>query len=226
MPRSTRSSGTPLPTRSSIAMNTDTYDVIVAGAGPVGLTLAIDLGRRGVRCLIMERHPTTAPWPKMDRSNARTMEFYRRIGIVDRVRALGYPADNPMDVFLTTRLSDPPIAVLKYPSVAERRKQIAESPNGAWLLEPYQLVSQNKLEPLLKEVAEATPERHRALRLRTGRFQPGRRWRDGPRPDRGWTRRNAALRLSGRLRRRHQHRPQEARHQTGRAAAAFATSFR
>ena len=138
-------------------MNTDTYDVIVAGAGPVGLTLAIDLGRRGVRCLIMERHPTTAPWPKMDRSNARTMEFYRRIGIVDRVRALGYPADNPMDVFLTTRLSDPPIAVLKYPSVAERRKQIAQSPNGAWLLEPYQLVSQNKLEPLLKEVAEGTP---------------------------------------------------------------------
>lgn len=133
------------------------YDVIVAGAGPVGLTLAIDLGRRGVRCLLIERSPTTLPYPKMDRSNARTMEFYRRIGIADRVRALGYPADNPMDVFLTTRLSDPPIAVLKYPSVAERRQQIAESPNGAFLLEPYQLVSQNKLEPLLKEVAEATP---------------------------------------------------------------------
>jgi 2-polyprenyl-6-methoxyphenol hydroxylase-like FAD-dependent oxidoreductase len=74
------------------------YDVIVAGAGPVGLTLAIDLGRRGVHCLIMERNPTTAPWPKMDRCNARTMEFYRRIGIAERVRALGYPADNPMDV--------------------------------------------------------------------------------------------------------------------------------
>jgi 2-polyprenyl-6-methoxyphenol hydroxylase-like FAD-dependent oxidoreductase len=133
------------------------YDVIVAGAGPVGLTLAIDLGRRGVRCLIMERNPTTAPWPKMDRCNARTMEFYRRIGIAERVRALGYPADNPMDVFLTTRLSDPPIAVLKFPSVAERREQIAKSPNGSFLLEPYQLVSQNKVEPLLKEVAERTP---------------------------------------------------------------------
>jgi len=51
------------------------YDVIIAGAGPVGLTLAIDLGRRGVKCLIIERNQTTAPWPKMDRSNARTMEF-------------------------------------------------------------------------------------------------------------------------------------------------------
>src|ERR1700733_11427520 len=148
----TQEDGTPLPDK-----DVPTYDVIVAGAGPVGLTLAIDLGRRGVRCLIMERSPTPLPYPKMDRSNARTMEFYRRIGIVDRVRALGYPPDNPMDVFLTTRLSNPPIAVLKYPSVAERRKQIAQSPNGAWLLEPYQLVSQNKLEPLLKEVAEGTP---------------------------------------------------------------------
>src|SRR3984885_3605119 len=138
-------------------METAFFSVIIAGAGPVGLTLAIDLGRRGVRCLLLERHTTTLPWPKMDRSNARTMEFYRRIGIVDRVRALGYPPDNPMDVFLTTRLSDPPITVLRYPSVTERRKQIAESPNGAWLLEPYQLVSQNKLEPLLKEVAEGTP---------------------------------------------------------------------
>jgi 2-polyprenyl-6-methoxyphenol hydroxylase-like FAD-dependent oxidoreductase len=132
-------------------------EVLIAGAGPVGLTLAIDLGRRGVRCTLIERHASTAPYPKMDRSNARTMELYRRIGIVDRVRALGYPPEIPMDVFLCKRLSDPPIAVLKYPSVAERRKQIAESPDGSYLLEPYQLVSQNKLEPLLKEVAEATP---------------------------------------------------------------------
>ncbi len=133
------------------------YDVIIAGAGPVGLTLAIDLGRRGVKCLIIERNQTTAPWPKMDRSNARSMEFYRRLGIVDRVRALGYPADNPMDVFLVRRLSEPAVAVLKYPSVAERRKQIAECRDGSLPLEPYQLVSQNKLEPLLTEVAEGTP---------------------------------------------------------------------
>src|SRR5215813_6639159 len=138
-------------------MNSDNPQVLIAGAGPVGLTLAIDLGRRGVRCTLIEKNPTTAPYPKMDRSNARTMEFYRRIGIADRVRALGYPPEISMNVYLCSRLSDPPIAVLEYPSVAERRKQIAESPNGAFLLEPYQLVSQNKLEPLLKEVAEATP---------------------------------------------------------------------
>ena len=133
------------------------YDVIVAGAGPVGLTLAIDLGRRGVRCLLMERSATTLPYPKMDRTNARSMELYRRIGIVDRVRALGYPPEVPMDVFVVTRLCDPPLAVLRYPSVAEARRQIAASRDGSLPLEPYQLVSQNRLEPLLKEVAEATP---------------------------------------------------------------------
>src|SRR5271156_6468796 len=103
------------------------FDVIVAGAGPVGLTLSIELGRRGISCLLIEKSPTPLPWPKMDRSNARTMEFYRRIGIVDRVRALGYPPEIPMDVFIVTRLCDPPLAVLRYPSVAECRAQIAAS---------------------------------------------------------------------------------------------------
>jgi 2-polyprenyl-6-methoxyphenol hydroxylase-like FAD-dependent oxidoreductase len=129
-------------------------DVIVVGAGPVGLTLSIDLGRRGVRCLIMEREPSTAPWPKMDRSNARTMEIYRRLGLADRVRALGYPADNPMDIVLARTLNEPAVAVLPFPSVAGRREQIAACTDGTLPLEPYQLVSQNTIEPLLREVAE------------------------------------------------------------------------
>ncbi|MGE0829381.1 MAG: FAD-dependent monooxygenase [Hyphomonadaceae bacterium] len=133
------------------------YDVIIAGAGPVGLTLAIDLGRRGVKTLIMERNPTTGPWPKMDRTNARSMEMFRRIGLADRIRELGYPADNPMDVFLLTKMSEPALAVLKFGSVAERRAEIAACTDGSLPLEPYQLVSQNWVEPLLKEVAEGTP---------------------------------------------------------------------
>jgi len=136
---------------------TASYEVIIAGAGPVGLCTAIDLGRKGVKCLVMERNSGPAPWPKMDRTNARSMEMLRRVGLADRVRELGYPADNPMDVFLMTRLSEPPLAVLKYPSVAECRRQIASSHDGSLPLEPYQLVSQNKVEPFLRAVAEASP---------------------------------------------------------------------
>lgn len=130
------------------------FDVIVAGAGPVGLSLTIDLGRRGVKVLLLEAAPEPAPWPKMDRSNARTMEIYRRLGLVDRIRALGYPDDNPMNVLLVRSLAQPPIAVLEYPSVAERRAEVKACRDGSLPLEPYHLVSQNAIEPLLRKVAQ------------------------------------------------------------------------
>jgi len=131
--------------------------VLIVGAGPVGLTLAVDLGRRGVRCTIIEQKPAPAKLPKMERCNARTMEIYRRMGIVEKVRAAGLPADCPMDVFIVTSLIEPPLLHLPYPSVAEARAQIAAKNDGTLPLEPYQLISQYTLEPLLKAIAETLP---------------------------------------------------------------------
>jgi 2-polyprenyl-6-methoxyphenol hydroxylase-like FAD-dependent oxidoreductase len=131
--------------------------VLVVGAGPVGLTLAIALGRRGVRCTIIEQKPAPAKLPKMERCNARTMEIYRRMGIVEKVRAAGLPAHCPMDVFIVTSLIEPPLLHLPYPSVAEARAQIAATNDGTLPREPYQLISQYTLEPLLKSIAETLP---------------------------------------------------------------------
>jgi 2-polyprenyl-6-methoxyphenol hydroxylase-like FAD-dependent oxidoreductase len=131
--------------------------VLIVGAGPVGLTLAIELGRRGVRCTIVEQKPAPAKLPKMERCNARTMEIYRRMGIVEKVRAAGLPAHCPMDVFIVTSLIEPPLLHLPYPSVAEARAQIAAKNDGTMPLEPYQLISQYTLEPLLKAIAETMP---------------------------------------------------------------------
>jgi len=131
--------------------------VLVVGAGPVGLTLAVDLGRRGVRCTIIEQKPAPAKLPKMERCNARTMEIYRRMGIVEQVRAAGLPAHCPMDVFIVTSLIEPPLLHLPYPSVDEARAQIAARNDGSLPLEPYQLISQYTLEPLLKSIAETLP---------------------------------------------------------------------
>ena len=74
--------------------------VLIVGAGPVGLTLAIDLGRRGMRCILIEQKEAPQFLPKMERCNARTMEIYRRIGLAEKIRDAGFPRDVPMDVFI------------------------------------------------------------------------------------------------------------------------------
>ena len=135
-------------------MNTD---VLIVGAGPVGLTLAIDLGRRGVRCTLIELKSAPHMWPKMERCNARSMEIYRRLGLSERIRAAGLPANIPMDVFIVTSLVEPPLLHLPYPSVDQARAEIASRNDGTLPLEPYQLISQYTLEPLLKAVAETLP---------------------------------------------------------------------
>src|ERR687887_1449013 len=103
-------------------MNTE---VLVVGAGPVGLTLAVDLGRRGVRCTLIEKKAAPQFLPKMERCNARTMEIFRRMGLAEKIRAAGLPAHVPMDVYIVLSLDQPPLLRLPYPSVAEARAQIA-----------------------------------------------------------------------------------------------------
>jgi 2-polyprenyl-6-methoxyphenol hydroxylase-like FAD-dependent oxidoreductase len=130
--------------------------VLVVGAGPVGLTLALDLGRRGVRCTLIERNEGSIQLPKMERCNARTMEIYRRLGIAEKIRDAGLPREAPMDVFLALSMAGPALAHLACPSVAEAKAQIA-SHNDGRPLEPYQLISQYTLEPLLRSVVETLP---------------------------------------------------------------------
>jgi 2-polyprenyl-6-methoxyphenol hydroxylase-like FAD-dependent oxidoreductase len=131
--------------------------VIIVGAGPVGLTLAIDLGLRGVRCILLEQKDAPQFLPKMERCNARTMEIYRRLGIAQKVRDAGFPRDVPMDVFIVTSLIEPPLLHLPYPSVAQAQAEIAACTDGSMPLEPYQLISQYTLEPLLKSIAVTLP---------------------------------------------------------------------
>src|SRR5690348_13007563 len=132
-------------------------DVLIVGAGPVGLTLAVDLGRRGVDCVLIEQKAAPEFLPKMERCNARTMEIFRRMGVIDRVRQSGLPSSVPMDVFIVLAMNEPPLLHLPYPSVDEARAQIASRNDGTMPREPYQLISQYTLEPLLKAEAERQP---------------------------------------------------------------------
>jgi 2-polyprenyl-6-methoxyphenol hydroxylase-like FAD-dependent oxidoreductase len=129
-------------------------EVLVVGAGPVGLTLAIALGRAGVRCSLVEKKPAPQFLPKMERCNARTMEIFRRMGLAAKLRAAGLRADVPMDVYIIQAMDRAPLLRLPYPSVEEARREIDACTDGSLPLEPYQLISQYTLEPLLKAEAE------------------------------------------------------------------------
>ena len=131
--------------------------VLIVGAGPTGLTLAIDLGLRGIPCTLIEQKEAPQFLPKMERCNARTMEIYRRMGLAEKIRAAGLPRHCPMDVFIVLSLIEPPLFHEKHPSVAEYEELIAKTNDGTRPLEPYQLISQYTLEPLLKSVAERSP---------------------------------------------------------------------
>ncbi len=132
-------------------------DVLIIGAGPTGLTLAVDLGRRGVRCTLVEQKERPAFLPKMERINARTMEIYRRMGLAPQIRAAGLRADCPMDVYIVLALNEPPLLRLHYPSVEDAQAETRATNDGTLPLEPYQLISQYTLEPLLKSIAETMP---------------------------------------------------------------------
>src|SRR5207244_9006293 len=77
--------------------------VLVVGAGPVGLTLAADLAGRGIDVTVVElRHAGEPPRIRCNHVSARSMEIFRRLGIARTLRAAGLPDDHPNDVSYRT----------------------------------------------------------------------------------------------------------------------------
>jgi len=66
----------------------DAFDtqVVIIGGGPVGMGLAIELAQRGVRSIVVERHPTPQPIPKGQNLTQRTMEHFWSWGVEDDIR--------------------------------------------------------------------------------------------------------------------------------------------
>lgn len=126
--------------------------VLVVGAGPVGLATALELESRGIRVMVIERNATTTRHPKMDVTNGRSMEHFRRLGVAERIRDGAVRRENVMDVSWVTRLGEWEIARFHYPSVHEGRAKIAATNDGTQALEPYMRMSQVVLEPVLREL--------------------------------------------------------------------------
>lgn len=70
-----------------LAMHQHDTEVLIVGGGPVGMGLAIELGQRGVRCIVVERYVKPQPIPKGQNLTQRTMEHFHFWGAERRLRA-------------------------------------------------------------------------------------------------------------------------------------------
>ena len=106
--------------------------VLIAGGGPIGLTLAHVLSKYGVRCMLVERNAGTTRHPKMDLTNARSMEIFQRIGVAETLRKAGVPEDHDMVVAYTTSLRPTAHELHRftYPSVTRKRHLFREINDG------------------------------------------------------------------------------------------------
>jgi 2-polyprenyl-6-methoxyphenol hydroxylase-like FAD-dependent oxidoreductase len=130
-------------------------DVLIAGGGPCGLMLANELGRRGIRCLLIDDKPSTAFNPQANATQARTMEHFRRLGFAHEVRAQGLPPDHPTDIAYFTRYAHHELARIRLPTAAEAIVRI-KSMSGSWsAAELPHRVSQKFVEQTLRRHAQA-----------------------------------------------------------------------
>lgn len=67
----------------------DRTEVLIVGAGPTGLTLAIELARRGITTRVIDKMDGPAPHSRAIAIQARTLELFAAMGVVDDVCAAG-----------------------------------------------------------------------------------------------------------------------------------------
>lgn len=146
-------------------------DVLVAGGGPCGLMLANELGRRGIRCMVVDAKPGTAFNPQANATQARTMEHFRRLGFAHEIRALGLPADHPTDIAYFTRYTGHELARISLPTAAQAIVDI-KTMTGSWsAAELPHRVSQKFVEATLRRHAEDWPSNDVRYGWRLERFR-------------------------------------------------------
>jgi len=136
---------------------TQNCDVVIVGGGPCGLTLAIELGRRGISTILLEERTDPSRFPSANATQARTMEHYRRLGFAEKIRAEGLPPDYPTDIAYFTRYTKHELARFSLPS-ARAARDMVKTLSGSWsAAELPHRVSQIFVEGVLRAEAAACP---------------------------------------------------------------------
>jgi 2-polyprenyl-6-methoxyphenol hydroxylase-like FAD-dependent oxidoreductase len=129
--------------------------VLVVGAGPVGLVLAMSLARHGVEVLLVERRAAAElPGAKCNHVSARSMEILRRLGAAAAVRRDGLPEDFCNDVAYRTTTTGIELSRIHIPCRRDRYTDTS-GPDGDWPTpEPPHRINQIDLEPVLMRCAQ------------------------------------------------------------------------
>ncbi len=131
---------------------------LICGGGPVGLALAIELGTRGVRCMLVEQGDGSVVVPKMSQLSTRTMEFCRRWGIAEEAKQAGWPEHHPGDFIYLTTMTGYELFRQRFTSYAQQG-DLGYTPDGA------RQCPQIFFDPILLRRAAVLPSvtlRHRA----------------------------------------------------------------
>ena len=139
----------------------DKYSVIIVGAGSVGLSLAAELGWRGINCIIIEQSSNLNSHPRANAVANRTMEYYRRWGIDKDITNAGIPPDHPADYYWVSSLHGVELHKISLPPF----KKIKEVNNpGGYVKEehtwsPYlkTITGQNEVEKVVLEYINKLP---------------------------------------------------------------------
>lgn len=91
----------------------------------------MELRSRGVRTLVVERNAAPTRHPKMDVTNSRSLEHFRRLGVAERIRDAAVPRENRMHVAWVTRPIEWELARFRYPDVHTRRERIRACNDGS-----------------------------------------------------------------------------------------------
>jgi len=124
--------------------------VLIVGGGPVGLAMALELGWRGIDCIVVDQGNGQALLPRASGIAVRTMEFCRRWGIEDEVFEGGFPTDYQLDTIYCTSVTGYELERNVNPSI-RGQAQLAFSPVNKHRL------PQNLFDPLLERAARRYP---------------------------------------------------------------------
>lgn len=152
--------------------------VLISGAGPVGLTLALALSRLGVRSVLLNDRKETTRHPKLDVVNCRSMEIFRQLGLAERIRAAGNPLTANQYSAMAASASGPFYTVMAdrhliYQPVQQAQAIIRACRDGSLPLESMQRIAQMHLEPVLMAEVEADPNIELRMGWRLYGFEQG-----------------------------------------------------